>query len=248
MRPNTQRLSLWLLVMLGACSETNPGGGGGDAGAGSGAQGAGGLVGTGAVGGSGATGAGTGAAQGTGGSTATGGVQGDGACAGQPWYCFALCQGGQCSCECDADPGCPLQEPTADTTCFRQQLCGYGEPACWSIWECDLGRWAEVASTCADAQGGACPDTLEEALATPCLARTCGYGTQLCACQGPACSGVYVEPSTMCSAPTPAICQRPTVAGEACAIEGQSCGQTCCGRSYHCTEGVWVARDNLCPP
>ena len=114
--------------------------------------------------------------------------------------------------------------------------------------ECFAGRWQQVADTCEVPGNEPCPATLDLAQAEPCLARTCGYAGVLCSCSSPTCSGIFQEPSTMCTAPTPAACQTTPVDDGPCQPEAQVCGITCCGRSWTCTDGHWVGQENPCPP
>jgi hypothetical protein len=226
-------------------------------------------AGTRASGGAGASGAGTGAAAGTGASGATAGTGttgsggssasgtgGTGAsdpepqdvCATLPAGCIALCEGGQCSCDCSAADPCPASAPGQDTPCNTVSLCGYGEPACHQIFECFTDVWKKVSDTCAEGPTGSCPPTLEDALATPCIDRRCGYDAQICQCSSPACSGAFFEPTTMCFGPGPAACIEPQVVGDDCPREGQRCGASCCGVQYTCTDGTWTSALLPCPP
>lgn len=169
-------------------------------------------------------------------------------CAALPAGCFPLCEGGQCQCECpDAEP-CPASAPTENAPCNTVQLCGYGEPACHQIFECFTSVWKKIGDTCIDVPDGSCPATLDEALATPCLARSCGYDAQICQCASPACSGAFMEPSTMCAGATPAACIVAPAAGANCLPEGQRCGASCCGQQFTCTDGTWVSAILPCPP
>lgn len=205
------------------------------------------------TGGSGAAGSAGGSAGGGAGAAGTAGAAGgaqqtSNPCAGLPAGCIALCEGGMCQCSCpDAEP-CPASAPAQDAPCNTLELCGYGEPACHRIFECFTGVWKQLADTCADGPGGSCPATQGEALATACIDRRCGYGGVICQCSSPACSGVFMEPSTQCFGVTPAACLDPPVAGADCLPEGQRCGATCCGQQFTCTSGTWTSMFIPCPP
>ena len=193
---------------------------------------------TGATGGMGASGSGG----------AGGAMQTSDPCADLPPSCVALCQGGMCDCDCSHAEPCPASAPTQDSACNTRELCGYGEPKCHQVFECFTAVWKKVADNCADAPAGSCPATLDEALATPCLDRRCGYDAQICQCQSPACSGVFMPPSTRCLGPDPAACQEAPVVGAPCLPEGQHCGASCCGQQFTCTNSKWTSAMIPFPP
>ncbi|MCA9604402.1 MAG: hypothetical protein KC619_02335 [Myxococcales bacterium] len=172
-------------------------------------------------------------------------------CVGTTWVC--------------EDPICPTDvnpwEPTDPANACRVEgaTCTNGGDACGAgvFCTCESGRWS-----CAVAEPDpACWCGREPTAGSPCngTAPTCG---QCCpTAEGPnwapldCVDGTWQPlacPEVVCP-PVYEVCPADPVSaiGRECPIEGQSCGNPCCGTATECTGGRWVPgpeADCLCRP
>jgi hypothetical protein len=161
----------------------------------------------------------------------------------------------------DAGPGdieCPSAEPTASQACTGQGVCTYGaSPGCRTVWECFGGKFVSVHDdACVGPSLDQCPlDPEQPGDACPNqLTHTCVYEDgSICSCQPPfACSGVAPDPDSYvfrCSPPPRAGCSGGVPAQRAACPElGLTCGSSCCGPQWTCTESGWDVKNLVCPP
>jgi hypothetical protein len=248
--------SLLLLAALGGCSSSD------DTpqdqiGAGSSAE-DGGAAGDGSSGAGGARAGGSGAGGGGNGSMRDGGAGDAGATAdaGNDAAMDAGTDSGR-----DAGPDdveCPSAEPTASQACTGQGVCTYGTlPGCRTVWECFGGKFVAVYDdACVGPSIDQCPlDPEQPGSACPNqLTHTCVYEDgSICSCQPPfACSGVAPDPDSYvfrCSPAPRAGCRGGVPAQRAACPElALTCGSSCCGPQWTCTESGWDVKNLVCPP
>jgi len=247
--------SLLLVTALCACSndDDTPDG---PVGAGSSAE-DGGAAGDGRSGGGGAR-AGAGAGTGGNGSMKDGGA-GDAAASDAATDGAAIDAGTDSGEDAEAsDVDCPSAEPTAGQACTGQGVCTYGAfPGCRTVWECFGAKFVSVYDdSCVGPSVDLCPlDPAQPGDACPNqLTHTCVYEDgSICNCQPPAaCSGVAPDPDSYvfrCSPPPRAGCIGgvPTQRA-ACPEQGLTCGSSCCGPQWTCTQSGWDVKNLVCPP